>query len=72
MAARLHKTSDVHRLTSLSDKVEAFLNRHALFFVCICMIILFALITVLFYTIIGVSATSTEANAWYYHLEDIV
>ena len=73
MAARLSK-NDVHSL-SFSDKVEAFLNRHAIFFICVCMIILFVLVTVLIYTIFGVSAahvTGTESNVYYYGLKDIV
>ena len=73
MPADLHKqTNEVHRFNSLSGRIEAFLNRHAFFFLCLFMVILFVLVLVLLYTLIGVNATGTEANTYYYHLEDII
>ena len=64
----LHK-SEI-KVTSLSDKIEAFLNRHAFFFICVCLVILFALLTALAYAIVGVSAT--DSGVLYNHLEDII
>ena len=68
MAARLNK---VHDLTPM-QRIEAFLERHALLFLCIAMIILFILVTCLVVTVFGASVTGTEANGYYYHLGDII
>ena len=70
--ARLQKQDDIHRYKSLSGRLEAFLNRHAFFFLFLFIVILCVLVTVLLYTLIGVNATGTEATAYYYHLEDII
>ena len=54
------------------DKFEAWLQSHATFFIIVCMILMFILIIMLMYAIIGVSAAGTESNVYYYHLEDII
>ena len=73
MPADLHKqTNEVHRYNSLSGRIEAFLNRHAFFFLFLFIVLLFVLVIVLLYTLVGVNATGTEANTYYYHLEDII
>lgn len=72
MAARLQKQDDIHRYNSLPGRIEAFLNRHAFFFLFLFIVLLFVLVIVLLYTLIGVNATGTEANTYYYHLEDII
>lgn len=70
--ARLQK-NDVHRLTP-NEKVEAWLNRHAPLLLVICIFLLFLLIVVLIVALFNVAAapTGTEANVYYYHLEDII
>ena len=68
MAADLHK---VHDLTPM-EKIEAFLNRHALFFLMLSFITLCILIMLLIYAVFGASFTGTDANAYYYHMGDII
>lgn len=56
------------------SKMESWLQRHAPTLLTICIIILFLLIVALIVTIFSIYAapTGTEANAYYYHLEDII
>ena len=73
MTARLQKTADeVSPLIKLHRRLEAFLQRHAFFFLVISIMVLFALILCLIYAVFGASFTGTEANAYYYHMEDII
>lgn len=72
MVADLHKKTQVSPFKSIFGRLEAFLERHAFFFLCVCMVILFLLVTMLIMVVFGASVTGTEANAYYNHLGDII
>ena len=68
--ARLQKQQEESMLTSLFEKIEAFLMRHASFFLAISLIVLMALFIFLCYAICGISAT--ESGTLYNHWEEII
>ena len=73
MAADLHKQDNIHRLTP-NERISAWLNRHAPLLLVIFIFLLFLLIVALIVALFNVAAapTGTEANVYYYHLEDII
>ena len=71
---RLEKTTEK---VTVSERVLAFLDRHALLIVFICIIILFILVGMLFAALFTMDANSTlippmsESNAYYYQIKNI-
>lgn len=64
--ARLDKKVEI----SFEEKLEAFVNKHALFFIVIFCLILAVLFFVLIFALTGVSAT--ESGLQYNHFMDVI
>lgn len=61
---------DLHKKISLMDKIEAFLLKHAIFFLILSLIILMGLFIGLMFAICGIS--SVESGAVYNHIGDVL
>ena len=71
MSADLHKKEEL----SFTARWEQWIAPYVPYLLILCLIILVLLVFALACTLMGVSAhslTGTEANAYYYHLEDII
>ena len=69
---RLHKVDDAQPFYNL----EAWLQRHAILILTICIIVLFVLVLLLIGVVFGMIGNGhfismTESNGYYYHLGDI-
>ena len=64
------KTADLHKKTSVMDKIEGFVLSHATFFLILSIIVLLILFVTLMFAICGVSAT--ESGNLYNHFGDIL
>lgn len=65
-----NKPHDLHKKTSMMDKIEGFLLSHATFFLILALVIGLILFVALMFAIVGVSAT--ESGTLYNHLGDIL
>lgn len=65
-----NKPQDLHRKTSVMDKIEEFVLSHATFFLILSIIVLLILFVTLMFAICGVSAT--ESGNLYNHFGDIL
>ena len=75
-------TVDLHKRRepmTLSEQILAFLNRHAVEIVFVCIIILFILVFMLFAVLLSTADPSNtthvsmvESGNYYYHLKDVI
>ena len=69
-----NKPVRLSKKSSMQEKSEAWLQSHASILLFICIIVLFLLVMALIVALFNVSASplGTEANTYYYHLEDVI